>query len=47
MQELLNGINVPAEEVLSLHEHVMKTSPNFSNFASSMRVVPDLVVEAV
>lgn len=39
--------NAPAEEVLALHEHVMKTSPNFSNFASSMRVVPHLVVEAI
>lgn len=39
--------NAPAEEVQALHEHVMKTSPNFSNFASSMRVVPHLVVEAM
>ena len=39
--------NAPTEEVLALHEHVMKTSPNFSNLASSMRVVPQLVVQAV
>jgi uncharacterized OsmC-like protein len=38
--------NAPVEQVLALHEHVMKTSPNFSNFASSMRVVPQLEVES-
>ncbi len=35
----------PADQVQALHEHVMKTSPNFSNLAASMRVVPQLVVE--
>lgn len=39
--------NAPAQELQDLHDHVMKTSPNFSNFASSMRVVPRLVVESV
>ena len=38
--------NAPAEQVKALHEHVMATSPNFSNLASAMRVVPKLVVEA-
>ena len=39
--------NAPAHAVLALHEHVMKTSPNFSNFAAAMRVVPQVVVEQV
>lgn len=39
--------HAPAEQVQALHDHVMKTSPNFSNFASSIRVVPHLVVESV
>lgn len=38
--------DAPADAVQALHEHVMKTSPNFSNLASSMNVVPKLVVEA-
>lgn len=39
--------NAPQEKVEALHKLVMKTSPNFSNFASAIRMVPSLVVEAV
>lgn len=38
--------NAPKEKVEELHRLVMKTSPNFSNFASAIRMVPTLVVEA-
>jgi hypothetical protein len=31
--------------VEELHQLIMKTSPNFSNFATSIRMVPNLVVE--
>jgi len=39
--------NAPKDKVEELHKLVMKTSPNFSNFASTIRMVPDLVVESV
>jgi uncharacterized OsmC-like protein len=38
--------NAPREKLDELHAIVMKTSPNFSNFASAIRMVPTLVVEA-
>lgn len=38
--------SAPKEQVEELHRLVMKTSPNFSNFASAIRMVPTLVVEA-
>jgi len=37
--------NAPREMVEELHQLIMKTSPNFSNFATSIRMVPHLVVE--
>jgi uncharacterized OsmC-like protein len=37
--------NAPREKVEELHQLIMKTSPNFSNFATSIRMVPSLVVE--
>ncbi|OAJ55997.1 osmotically inducible protein C [Paraburkholderia ginsengiterrae] len=37
--------SAPKEKVEELHRLVMKTSPNFSNFASAIRMVPTLVVE--
>lgn len=39
--------NAPKDKVEELHKLVMKTSPNFSNFASAIRMVPTLVVEQV
>ncbi|WP_311224289.1 MULTISPECIES: OsmC family protein [unclassified Acidovorax] len=38
--------NAPKEKVQELHELVMRTSPNFSNFASPIKMIPTLVVEA-
>ncbi|WP_460900838.1 OsmC family protein [Paraburkholderia jirisanensis] len=35
----------PRQLVEQLHQRVMKTSPNFSNFSTSIRMVPRLVVE--
>lgn len=37
--------NAPHEEVEKLHAHVMRTSPNFSNFATPISMVPTLVVQ--
>lgn len=39
--------NAPAEQVQALHDHVMRTSPNFNNLVSGIRVVPHLMVESV
>lgn len=39
--------NAPAAQVQALHDHVMKTSPNYSNFATPIRLVSNLVVEGV
>lgn len=39
--------NASADQIQSLHEHVMATSPNFSNLASAMRVVPRLELESL
>ena len=36
----------PREKLEELHETVMKTSPNFSNFATAIEMIPSLVVEA-
>jgi uncharacterized OsmC-like protein len=36
--------DAPAEKIRVLHEHVMRTSPNFANFARGIRVVPQLHV---
>lgn len=33
------------EKVNELHATVMRTSPNFSNFASAIKMVPNLVIE--
>lgn len=33
------------ERLEELHQSVMKTSPNFSNFATSIRMIPNLVVD--
>ena len=38
--------NAPKEKVEELHQLVMRTSPNFSNFASPIKMIPTLVVEA-
>jgi uncharacterized OsmC-like protein len=38
--------NAPRDKLDELHATVMRTSPNFSNFASAIRMVPNLVVEA-
>ncbi|SAK83155.1 OsmC family protein [Caballeronia calidae] len=37
--------NAPREKLEALHAIVMKTSPNYSNFATAIRMVPRLVVE--
>ena len=37
--------DAPREKVEELHKLIMRTSPNFSNFATSIRMVPNLVVE--
>ncbi|SAK85700.1 OsmC family protein [Caballeronia hypogeia] len=37
--------NAPREKLEELHAIVMKTSPNYSNFATAIRMVPRLVVE--
>jgi uncharacterized OsmC-like protein len=36
--------SAPREQVEELHQRVMKTSPNFSNFATAIRMIPNLVV---
>jgi uncharacterized OsmC-like protein len=33
------------EKLEELHQLIMKTSPNFSNFATSIRMIPNLVVD--
>lgn len=38
--------DAPADKIRVLHEHVMRTSPNFANFARGIRVVPHLHVNA-
>lgn len=35
------------DKLEALHQLIMKTSPNFSNFATSIRMVPNLVIEGV
>lgn len=37
--------SAPQEKLEELHQSIMKTSPNFSNFATSIRMVPNLVVD--
>ena len=37
--------SAPLEKLEELHRHVMKTSPNFSNFATAIRMIPSLVIE--
>ncbi len=37
--------DAPKEKLEELHSNVQKTSPNFSNFATPIRMVPKLVVE--
>jgi uncharacterized OsmC-like protein len=37
--------SVPQEKIEELHRWVMKTSPNFSNLATSIRMIPNLVVD--
>lgn len=39
--------NAPAEKVEALHQLVIQTSPNFSNFASAIKMLPNLVIEPV
>ena len=36
--------SAPREQLEELHRRVMKTSPNFSNFATAIRMIPNLVV---
>ncbi|KAJ9626682.1 uncharacterized protein PV06_01508 [Exophiala oligosperma] len=38
--------DAPSEKLEELHLHVQKTSPNFSNFATPIKLVPKLVVES-
>lgn len=38
--------SAPKEKVEELHKLVIRTSPNFSNFATPIRMVPTLIVEA-
>lgn len=33
------------EKLEELHQSIMKTSPNFSNFATSIRMIPNFVVD--
>ena len=33
------------EKIEELHQWVMMTSPNFSNFATSIRMIPNLVLD--
>jgi uncharacterized OsmC-like protein len=35
----------PHEKLVELHQSIMKTSPNFSNFATAIRMIPNLVVD--
>src|SRR5215470_1871495 len=37
--------SAPREKIEELHQWVMKTSPNFSNFATAIRMTPNLVVD--
>lgn len=37
--------SAPREKLDELHHLIMKTSPNFSNFATSIRMIPNLVVD--
>ena len=39
--------NAPRAKVEELHQLVMRTSPNFSNFASPIKMIPTLVLEAI
>lgn len=40
------GTTASKEKVQALHELVMRTSPNFSNFSTPIRMMPTLVVES-
>lgn len=35
----------PRDKLEQLHRLVMSTSPNFSNFATAIRMVPNLVID--
>jgi len=37
--------SAPREKLEELHRWVMKTSPNFSNFATAIRMIPNLVID--
>jgi uncharacterized OsmC-like protein len=37
--------SAPQEKLVELHRSIMKTSPNFSNFATAIRMIPNLVVD--
>jgi uncharacterized OsmC-like protein len=37
--------SAPQQKLEELHQSIMKTSPNFSNFATSIRMIPNLVVD--
>jgi uncharacterized OsmC-like protein len=36
--------SAPPEKLEELHQSIIKTSPNFSNFATAIRMIPNLVV---
>jgi hypothetical protein len=37
--------SAPLDKLEELHQWIMKTSPNFSNFATSIRMIPNPVVD--
>lgn len=37
--------SAPREKIEELHRWVMKTSPNFSNFATAIRMIPNLIID--
>lgn len=37
--------SAPLDKLEELHQWIMKTSPNFSNFGTSIRMIPNLVVD--
>lgn len=37
--------SAPLEKLETLHRAVMKTSPNFSNFATAIRMIPNLIID--
>jgi uncharacterized OsmC-like protein len=37
--------SAPREKLEELHQWIMKTSPNFSNLATSIRMIPNLVLD--